>query len=313
MRIAIWLGAAVIAAVVLAAIFAPYTFATYLYLTGWTSPQPLAPLPVKLAHGKMVDGYFSVQDLGGDTYAIGEPRSDQQNFEYLILGARRALLIDASDGTHDQARVVRALTKFPVTVIPTHLHFDHLGGIEAWHDIAMIDVPATRADEQGGTFRPGFFEYLGRQRPSFKVSAWLKPGSAIDLGGRTIQLLYTPGHTPNSVSLYDVRTHRLFSGDYLYPTTLYAQLPGASLSAYQDTARRLLKILPPDSILYGAHCCRAGEGIAAPWLTMADLHDVDRALTAIRTGQAHSTGFYPLRYPVNREMTIVTGFRWNNR
>jgi glyoxylase-like metal-dependent hydrolase (beta-lactamase superfamily II) len=261
----------------------------------------------------MADDYFSVQDLGGGVFAIGEPRSDQQNFEYLIIGQKRALLIDASDGTHDQARVVRALTTLPVTVIPTHLHFDHLGGIAAWRDIAMIDVPATRADVQGNTFAPSFFEYLAPHRPSFKVTEWVKPGAMIDLGGRTVQALYTPGHTPNSVSLYDAQTHRLFSGDYVYPTTLYAQLPGASLSAYQDTARRLLRDLPPNTILYAAHCCRVGEGIAAPWLTMNDLSDLDRALTAIRSGQAQSTGFYPRRYPVNHQMTIVTGFGWNNR
>lgn len=309
----IGLVAVIVAALILAAVVAPYTFATYLYLTGWTSPQPLAPLPVKLAQGKMVDDYFSVQDLGDGIYAIGEPRSDQQNFEYLILGKTRALLIDASDGTHDQARAVRSLTKLPVTVIPTHLHFDHLGGIAAWHDIAMVDVPATRADVQGDTFRPSFYEYLAPHRPTFKVSEWLKPGSEIDLGGRKLRVFYTPGHTPNSVSLYDAQTHRLFSGDYVYPTTLYAQLPGASLSAYQDTARQLIDSLPPDTKIYSAHCCRVGEGIAAPWLTMSDLHDLDRALTAIRAGQATSTGFYPRRYPVNHQMTIVTGFGWNNR
>ncbi|MEO8946660.1 MAG: hypothetical protein ABI338_09180, partial [Gemmatimonadaceae bacterium] len=90
-------------------------------------------------------------------------------------------------------------------------------------------------------------------------------------------------------------------------------LPGASLSAYQSTARKLLATLPPDAIFWTAHCCRAGEGVSAPWLTMSDLQTVDHALTVIRFGDVHATVFYPRRYPVNREMTIATGFAWNNR
>ena len=115
------------------------------------------------------------------------------------------------------------------------------------------------------------------------------------------------------MALYDAAGRRLFIGDYIYPTTLYAFLPGASLSAYQQTARRLLAMLPADTILWTAHCCRAGEGVSAPWLTMPDLRDLDAALTRVRAGAAPSTGFYPRRFPVNRQMTLATGFAWNNR
>ncbi len=145
------------------------------------------------------------------------------------------------------------------------------------------------------------------------MAEWLKPGDTIDLGGRKLKVLSTPGHTPSSVSLYDPAGRRLFTGDYIYPTTLYAFGPGASRSAYHRTARRLLASIPADTILWTAHCCRAGEGIAAPWLTMKDLADVDAALMRVKNGEARSTGFYPRRYPVNREMTLATGFPWTNR
>ena len=111
----------------------------------------------------------------------------------------------------------------------------------------------------------------------------------------------------------DPAAHRLFIGDYIYPTTLYAFLPGSSLSTYHVTAQRLLADLPADTILWGAHCCRAGEGVAAPWLGMSDLRDMDRAVEAARAGTVTSTGFYPRRFPVSRQMTLATGFAWNNR
>jgi glyoxylase-like metal-dependent hydrolase (beta-lactamase superfamily II) len=265
----------------------------------------------------MVGDYFAVEDLGNGVIAIGEPRYYQQNYAYLILGEKRALLFDASSGTRDVSPVVASLTKLPLTVMVSHLHFDHLGGIGPFKHVAMIDLPQTRADVTDGLFTPGRYEFSGiadkRVPPTFPVAEWIKPGGTIDLGGRVLTVLSTPGHTPTSVSLYDPAGHRLFTGDYIYPTTLYAFGPGASRSAYHRTAQRLLATIPADTILWTAHCCRVGEGVAAPWLTMRDLREMDEALVRIGKGEESSTGFYPRRYPVNKEMTLATGFPWTNR
>ena len=299
-----------------AALLAPYGMAE---AARWVDRHAVVdPKTPRLAAGRMVDDYFSVQAIGPGVYAIGEPRYYQQNYAYLIVGANRALLFDAGTGTRDIRPIVAGLTHLPLTVMVSHLHFDHLGGAPAFGAIAMIDLPSTRADVAAdGTFTPGRWQWLGqadgRAAPTVRVSQWIKPDASIDLGGRVVRVLSTPGHTPSSISLYDPAGHALFSGDFIYPTTLYAFLPGASLSAYQATARRLLTQLPADTVHWGAHCCRAGEAPSAPWLTMADLADLDRALTEVRAGRAPGTGFYPIRRPVNRQMTLATGFPWNNR
>jgi len=309
------IGAAGLAVAALAAAFAPYVFAE---LSPWLSPHTIVdPAPAKIAEGRMVDNYFAVEDLGARTFAIGEPRYYQQNYAYLIVGQRRAVLFDSGTGTRDISGVVASLTRLPVTVMVSHLHFDHLGGIAPFDHIAMIDLPQTRADVSGGLFRPSRYEYLGfvdgRAPPTFRVAEWWAPGSVIDLGGRTLTVLATPGHTPTSAVLFDPATRRLFIGDFIYPTTLYAFLPGASLSAYHHTARRLLATLPADTVLWTAHCCRKGGGVSAPWLTMADLRDLDGALMAVQAGKAKAAGFYPRVYPVNDQMTLAAGFPWNNR
>lgn len=314
-RLLLAFSAAVIAMLTLAAVFAPYVDAE---LSSRLSPHAIVdPKPVPIAKGRMVDDYFAVQDLGNGAFAIGEPRYYQQNYAYLILGDRRALLFDSGTGTRDISPVVASLTHLPVTVMVSHLHFDHLGGIAPFHRIAMIDLPETRADVSQGRFTPGRYEYSGfvdgLSPPTIAVSEWLKPGSVIDLGGRKLTVLSTPGHTPSSAALYDSSAHRLFIGDYIYPTTLYAFLPGASLSAHHRTAQMLLKTLPADTVLWTAHCCRKGEGVSAPWLTMKDLSDLDRALMKLKAGDLPAAGFYPRIHPVNNEMTLATGFSWNNR
>lgn len=308
------------AALLAAAAAGALAFAPYLYAELSPALEPHAIIDAaqpQLAAGAMVDDYCAVQPLGAGVYAIGEPRYYQQNYAYLIVGQRRALLFDAGSGTRDIAPIVGRLTKLPVTLVVSHLHFDHLGGVGPYASVAMIDLPQTRADVAGGRFMATRYQYLGlvdgRSAPTVTVSEWLKPGATIDLGGRTLRVLNTPGHTPTSVSLYDPATHRLFAGDYIYPTTLYAFLPGASLSAYHATARRLLAELPADTILWTAHCCRAGEKISAPWLAMSDLKDLDAALSAYEAGRLKGSKFYPRRFQVSHQMTLAAGFPWNNR
>jgi hydroxyacylglutathione hydrolase len=314
-RLSIVLLITFLAAVVFAAWFAPYVDGE---LARWLQPHAIVePAAVKIAKGAMVDDYFAVEDLGENTFAIGEPRYYQQNYSYLIVGTARALLFDSGSGTRDISGVVGRLTKLPVTIVVSHLHFDHLGGIAPFKHVAMIDLPETRSDVSGEYFQPGRYEYMGLvdglAAPSIRVAEWLTPHSNIDLGGRSLQVLSTPGHTPTSVALFDAQNKRLFIGDFIYPTTLYAFLPGASLSAYQATAKTLLDVLPADTILWTAHCCRKNEGVSAPWLSMTDLKDLDVTLTAVRTGAAKSRGFYPRVFPVNGQMTLATGFPWNNR
>ena len=315
-KYAVSAAAALIVLVGLALALAPYV---YVEVGPLLQPHAIVQsAKPDLAEGRMVDDYWAVQDIDARTYALGEPRYYQSNYEYLILGEQRALLFDAGSGTRDNIRsVVANLTRLPVTVMPSHLHYDHTGGITPFTSIALIDLPETRADVRNGRFTPSRYEYLGMfdhlVPPTVTVTEWVKPGATIDLGGRVLRVLHVPGHTPTSVALYDAAAHQLFAGDFIYPTTLYAQLPGSSLAEYQTTTRELLAMLPADTKIWTAHCCRVGEHTSAPWLTVTDLHDLDAALSRIQSGELPSTGFFPRRFTINREMTLVTGFPWNNR
>lgn len=111
----------------IAALTAPYLYAEYaLRHHGPLIGPPMTATPVV---GRWVDDYFVVETIDENVFGIGEPRYYQGNYSYLIIGERRAVLFDAGSGNRDIVRIVRALTSLPVTVVPSHLHFDHVGAL----------------------------------------------------------------------------------------------------------------------------------------------------------------------------------------
>jgi glyoxylase-like metal-dependent hydrolase (beta-lactamase superfamily II) len=67
----------------------------------------------------------------------------------------------------------------------------------------------------------------------------LSDGDSIDLGGRALTVVHSPGHTPDSICLLQEDSRILFSGDAIHTGPMYAHSPGADLHAYARTARRL--------------------------------------------------------------------------
>ena len=66
-----------------------------------------------------LDDWFAVEEVAPGVIAIGEPRFHQINWNYLILGTRRALMLDTGPGVRDISKAVRSLTTLPVTALPS--------------------------------------------------------------------------------------------------------------------------------------------------------------------------------------------------
>ena len=216
----------------------------------------------------MAGDWYKIVDIAPGIHAIGEPRYHQQNWSYLICGTQRALLFDTGSYYGQIAPVVDRLTDLPLTVLPSHMHYDHLGNIHAFDRIILPDLPILRACDAHGTVTPTDTLFLGasedRDPPSFAVSDWLPIGAQIDLGGLHFELKHTPGHSPDSVSLWSSGHDMLFAADFLYHGPLYAQTPGASLRDYLDTAMDMRGWIGPNSRILGAHGDATGPETALP-------------------------------------------------
>jgi hydroxyacylglutathione hydrolase len=257
------------------------------------------------------DDYFTVQALDERTFAIGEPRYYQQNFSYLLVGSERAVLFDAGPGVRDIRPVVKSLTDRPVTFVPSHFHYDHVGNTITFERVAVVDLPYLRKRAPDGRLRLGFEEHLGVaegiEAPTLLVDDWLVPGSTLSLGDRTLRVLYTPGHTEDSISLLDVDSGFVFAADFIYPGALAAFLPNSSMGDYLQGSTTVIDAVPPGARIFAAH---RDAPPGAPELGLGDVRDLHSALQAIRAGELQGTGVYPVVYPVNDRIEVWAEPAW---
>ena len=254
------------------------------------------------------DDYYTLEWIDERTLAIGEPRFVQRNFAYLISGETRSVLFDTGPGIRNSLRrLVEEITDLPVVAAPSHLHYDHIGNLAQFDELALMDLAGVRDQLVDGVLIPERGQFLGHiegyEPPHLRPTEWWTDGQRIELGGRTLQVLHTPGHTPESISLWDEANGMLFAGDFLYPGPLFAFLPGSSVGDYRAGAERVLSTAPGALRSYGGH--GKTETTLAPALARRDLLDLESVLEEIEDGIADgASGLFPRVYPVNGEIEI---------
>jgi glyoxylase-like metal-dependent hydrolase (beta-lactamase superfamily II) len=212
--------------------------------------------------------WFEVYQVSTGTFALLEPLHYEEVVSYLILGSERAVLLDTGMGIGNIQAEVERLTDVPVVVVNSHSHYDHVGDdhrfAEVWAfddegEVACIERGLTRAEcalylrpDSYLELPPGFDPAAYEIRPS-PVTRRLRHLEAIQLGGRTLTVHHTPGHSPGSVCLLDSRDGLLFTGDTFYPGMLYAHDEESDFEAYLQSLKHLVGLLDQVSYLCPAH------------------------------------------------------------
>ena len=174
--------------------------------------------------------------------------------------------------------------KLPLLVAHTHRHLDHRAGDPQFASVPSVQV--VPIDLEG-------------VQSFFGFTNWPNGIAHVDLGGRTVDVIPTPGHNQTHVAFYDDRTGILFSGDFLLPGRLLIE----NAAAYHESALRVIDFLKtrPLTHILGGHIELNAAGRAYRFgshyhpnehpleLARADLAELPPALE-------HFNGFYA-RYP----------------
>ena len=278
---------------VLAAILFPFALAAQerRQIPDWCKPLP-RPEYKTLERVKVSDPWFEVYKPAPDTFAIYEPHQSEETIGYLILGQHKAILFDTGMGISDVHKLASELTHLPIIVLNSHTHDDHVGGNWQFDTIYSMDTDFSRQNAKGsfedaqaeiapgeicGALPKDFDSKTYRTRP-WHISKYIHDGEIIDLGGRSIEVLSTPGHTPDAITLFDRAHGLLFTGDTYYPAPIWLFRPETDFDAYATSIARLAGLAPQVTLVLGAH--------NVPFSPPSVLSSLPSAFADLRAGKA---------------------------
>lgn len=169
-------------------------------------------------------------------------------------GADKALVVDPGEEPERILAEIEQTGAAVEAILITHCHFDHVGAVAplaratgAPVYVPEIEVPVL-ADITSFTM-PGFGPY-----ESYEADEIVKGGEELKLAGLTLDVLFTPGHSPGHVT-YAVRDEgALFSGDVLFQGSVgRVDLPGGDGPTLLRSIRSLLDAHPAETAVYPGH------------------------------------------------------------
>jgi glyoxylase-like metal-dependent hydrolase (beta-lactamase superfamily II) len=240
--------------------------------------------------------WFEVYKIEPDIYVFYESGQFEEAISYLVVGNGKAALIDTGCGIGNVKLLAEEFTQLPIMIVNTHSHYDHVGQNYMFDEIAMFDAPNARQVAENGYSKaemshllsegmlskalPQDFDSENYHVPPFTVTSWLKDGAIIDLGGRKLEVIHTPGHSPDSICLLDREAKLLWTGDTFYTGAIFVHLPGSDLDLFINSYEKLIAL----SRLYERLMPSHNE----PWVDKAIMKE---ALETAREIRAGGTGY----------------------
>lgn len=200
-----------------------------------------------------MSSWFTTEQIDKETYVISEYKHWEETHCYLLNGIDESLLIDTGMGIQNIRDEIRKITNNPIVSVATHSHWDHIGGHSLFPEFYVHEA---EADWMNGYF-PLTLDYIKNlivEEPchfpiDFRLDDYkifqgnpariLKDKDIINFGGRSIEVIHTPGHSPGHMCLYEAARKYLFSGDLVYKGRLTAFFPTTNPIAYKESIDKI--------------------------------------------------------------------------
>jgi glyoxylase-like metal-dependent hydrolase (beta-lactamase superfamily II) len=212
----------------------------------------------------IMKNWFTIKQINSNVWGIGEFDNSEEVVSYLIMGKKRAMLIDSGLGILNIRQEIEKITKnLPIILVNTHCHFDHIGGNHLFEKVLIPnDNFAINAAAHGVStsqiteyFDVNEFKDLLNGKPyqilPFKYTRLLEDQDVIDLAPFKFQIIKTPGHSSDSICLFEKENGWLFAGDTLYDGPIFLHLAESNFADYMKSIQKLLKLPKIDMIFPG--------------------------------------------------------------
>lgn len=170
-------------------------------------------------------------------------------------GTKETMVVDPGgsiEKIEEMLEVINADVKY---ILLTHCHGDHMGAASKLKEKYGGKILIHRFDEEG-LRKPSInlSSHIGIGEVSLEEDARLDDGDILHVGDLQFKVIYTPGHTIGSISLYCEEEKMLFSGDTLFRGSWgRTDLPTSNFEQIMDSITNRLMVLPEDTIVYPGH------------------------------------------------------------
>jgi glyoxylase-like metal-dependent hydrolase (beta-lactamase superfamily II) len=210
---------------------------------------------------------FRVDDLGKGIWRIQAIQGTLSTV-YVVEGKNEVLVIDACTGQEGLKEIVEKIAgSRNVKLTLTHGHFDHSGGMKYFTDVYMHVADTGLLPKDANTVRH-----------------YIDEGYLFDLGGRVIEVMSIPGHTPGSVAFYEKDLHYLFTGDGIGSTSVWAHISADPLTVYLASVKRLEGMKDKISEIFVGHHEQEKVKLTTQYIT-----DMRMAAEGVLNGTLEST------------------------
>lgn len=196
---------------------------------------------------------FEFNPLGVNTYVLYDDSDNERGGDCIVIDA-------SSIFPEENEELINFIESNNLTVtrlINTHLHFDHIFGVNILADKYNLKLEAHKDDmflldsleQQMKMFG---FDLNRNYKP--EIGSFLTEQDTIKLGNQEMSIIHVPGHSPGSIVFYNKEENFVISGDVLFNGSIgRTDLVGGNFDVLIDGIKNKLFLLPDDTVVYPGH------------------------------------------------------------
>jgi len=183
----------------------------------------------------------------------------QENTYLLYDSSKECIIIDP--GCYDEqerlelADFIETNKLHPVRLLNTHCHIDHVVGNNFVAKKYNLKLEINKHDLTTlHSLMMVARMYNLQAEPSPEPAVFLEEGDIVKFGNSMLEIVFTPGHSPGSITFYNKEQKMMIAGDVLFYGSIgRTDFPGGDFDLLAKGIRTKLYTMPEDTVIYPGH------------------------------------------------------------
>lgn len=190
-----------------------------------------------------------------------------ENTYLLFDETKECVIIDPGcNNEHEKSLLSNFITEnelTPIHLLNTHCHIDHILGNKYVADTYGLTLVSHKGEIpvlEFGSQTAAMYHIPYEKSPNIEI--FVDEGDVISFGNTTLDIIFTPGHSPASISFYHKESNILIAGDVLFQGSIgRTDLPGGNFEVLIRMIKSKFLTLPDETIVYPGHGEHTNIGI----------------------------------------------------